>query len=157
MTEDALAADRAFPWQQCPLFNYCDAQDWDRLQGFVESREEPKGNTIWTEGDPDSHGLILLKSGSMELFCRTPGWAKPIILAEFGPGSALGALPPANQEPHSATLLVVADASYWLLSGARATELLAQFPQTGDRLRQGIFLQERRRLRSANHRLAALF
>lgn len=146
-----------FAWRDCPLFQACETDDWDNLAAFLHPEKLLAGSLIWHEGEAAGSGLYLLGAGSLELFRQTPGWGKPIILAQFGPGSALGSLPPFCEDRHSTSLRAVTDSSWLALDEDAVTELLRRHPLTGSRLRQGLFIQERIRLRAVNQRLTTLF
>lgn len=147
----------AFAWRDCPLFTACEPRDWEQVRARAFYGAGPAGTRLWRQDETDSADLFLLLSGLCEVSRSTPVWEKPIILAEYGPGAALGSPPELAGSHHSTSLRLVADSAWLRLDRENHENLARAFPETAARLGRGFLLQERLRLRAVNQRLTALF
>ena len=145
-----------FDWRSSPLFRFCEESDWEFFLRTVETCEKPAGSQIWSEGESGGQ-LICILTGSLEAVKKTPGWGKPIIMAEFLPGATVGELVFDDTDEHSTTLRVVEDARLLICGPEGAAILLSDFPATAARLWRGAACLQQLRLRRANARLATLF
>jgi len=145
-----------FAWQVSPLFRFCTLPDWENFAGFASRQNVSAGETLWEEGQKSSL-LICVINGRLEAVKKTPGWDKPIIMAEFADGATIGELVFADESCHSTTLRAVTDAGLLTLDGVGAAALEVAFPETAARLWRGMAFLQLLRLRQANVRLAALF
>ncbi|MBN2707385.1 MAG: cyclic nucleotide-binding domain-containing protein [Deltaproteobacteria bacterium] len=146
----------AFAWQVSPLFRFCGLPDWENFAGFAILQNVAAGEILWEE-DQVSSLLICVINGRLEAIKKTPGWDKPVIMAEFAGGATIGELVFDDEACHSTTLRAVTDVRMLTLNGAGVAALLAAFPETAARLWRGAALLQLLRLRRANVRLAALF
>ncbi|MBN2809686.1 MAG: Crp/Fnr family transcriptional regulator [Deltaproteobacteria bacterium] len=156
MAESDLPGGPDFAWRKSPLFNFCDEVDWQCFLRVSNPCAKLAGTELWIEGGNEAL-LVCLISGSLEAVKKTPGWGKPIILAEFLPGATVGELVFDSAGNHSTTLRVVEDARLLLCGAQGAAKLLNDYPATAARLWRGAAFLQQLRLRQANARLATLF
>ncbi len=156
MIESGPVQGVEFDWRNAPLFRFCESSDWELFLRVTESCEKPAGSEIWSEGGCETLLLCLL-SGSLESTKKTPGWGKPIIMAEFLPGSTVGELFFDDLGEHSTSLRVVENAQFLTCRPEGSAVLLRDFPATVAKLWRGAACLQQFRLRQANARLATLF
>ena len=156
MLDSSLHQGVDFDWRNSPLFNFCEESDWECFLRVVDFHEMAAGCELWSEGGSESL-LICLVSGSLESVKKTPGWGKPIIMAEFSPGATVGELVFDDLDYHSTTLRVIEDAQLLICGSQGAATLLSDSPVTAARLWRGAACLQQLRLRQANSRLATLF
>lgn len=145
-----------FDWQKSPLFCFCEASDWDIFLKSTQLLELAAGSVIWNEGEISGQ-LVCVMSGSLEALTKTPGWGKPIIVAQFLPGASVGELVFAGKSEHSTTLQVVEAAFLLSMDESQAESLQQRSPATVAKILRGAAFLQLERLRQANRRLATLF
>ncbi|MEA3333299.1 MAG: cyclic nucleotide-binding domain-containing protein [Pseudomonadota bacterium] len=159
MVEPGPSQEIDFDWRSSPFFRFCESSDWEYFLRAVEMCEKPAGSRLWCEGE-SGNLLICLLSGTLESVKKTPGWGKPIIMAQFHPGATVGEIISADgssSSVHSTTLQVVEDAQLLVCKPPEAALLFSDFPTTAARLWRGAAYLQQLRLRQANSRLATLF
>ncbi len=156
MVESGLVKGVDFDWRNAPLFRFYESSDWELFLKTTEICEKSAGSQIWSEGESGGQ-LICVLAGSLEAVKKTPGWGKPIIMAEFLPGATVGELVFDDVDEHSTTLQVVENARLLTCGPEEAVNLLSDFPVTAARLWRGAAGLQQFRLRQANARLATLF
>ena len=145
-----------FDWRSSPLFRFCENSDWELFFRVAEFCDKPAGSQLWSEGENGGF-LICVLMGSLEAVKKTPGWGKPIIIAEFHSGATIGELIFDDIGEHSTTLQVVENARLLICGPEEAAILLSDFPATAARLWRGAAYLQQLRLRQANARLVTLF
>ena len=147
-----------FDWRNSPLFRFCESSDWELFLRVAEPCVKPAGSELWSEGESGSL-LICVLTGFLEAVKKTPGWGKPIIMAEFLPGATVGELffDDTGAGGHSTTLRVVEDVRLLVCGQEGAAVLQRDFPATAARLWRGAAYLQQHRLRQANIRLTTLF
>ncbi|MEA1922174.1 MAG: cyclic nucleotide-binding domain-containing protein [Pseudomonadota bacterium] len=156
MVEPRPSQKIGFDWQNSPLFCFCESADWELFLRAVETCEQAAGSRLWSEGE-SGNLLICVLSGTLEAVKKTPGWGKPIIMAQFHPGATVGELVSVDSGLHSTTLHVVEDAQLLICRPPEAETLFSDFPTTAARFWRGAAYLQQLRLRQANSRLATLF
>ena len=160
MVEPRPSQKIGFDWQNSPLFCFCESADWELFLRVVETCEHAAGSRLWSEGE-SGNLLICILSGTLEAVKKTPGWGKPIIMAQFHPGATVGELIAVDDDSsssvHSTTLQVVDDARLLICRPPEAALLFGDYPTTAARLWRGAAYLQQLRLRQANSRLATLF
>ena len=156
MVESDLHPRVDFDWRNSPLFRHCEDSDWELFLRFTEYCKKSARCELWVEGDSDALLLCIL-SGSLESIKKTPGWGKPIIMAEFLPGATVGELVFDEPGVHSTTLRVVEEAQLLICRPEGAARLFKESPATAGKLWRGAVSLQQHRLRQANDRLATLF
>ncbi len=156
MVDSDLESGIGFDWRKSPLFRFCESSDWELILRRAETCEKPAGSQLWSEGESGGD-LICVLTGSLEAVKKTPGWGKPIIMAEFLPGATVGELFFYDADEHSTTLRVVEKARLLILGSKEAAILFSDYPATAARLWRGAAFVQQLRLRQANARLATLF
>ncbi len=156
MVESVLHRGVDFDWRNSPLFRFFEESDWELFLRATEFCKKPAGCELWVEGCRDAL-LICILSGSLESIKKTPGWGKPIIMAEFLSGATVGE--PVFDEPgvHSTSLRVIDESQLLICRPEGAARLFKDYPATASKLWHGSASLQQLRLRQANARLATLF
>lgn len=136
--------------RKIPLFRRLSAEDLSHLAAATQARSFPRGETIFSHGDP-SDCLYTVARGRVKIFKVTPA-GKDIILEIFGPGDPLGALAVYEERPYPASAVAVEDAVCLETPRAVFFELLERHPT----LVRGLLAALNLRLVELTNRLAEL-
>ncbi|HSL82803.1 MAG TPA: Crp/Fnr family transcriptional regulator [Thermoanaerobaculia bacterium] len=142
MTEDDL--------RRVPLFRRLGDEDLARLAKVALLRSWGKGETLFEEGDPSDHFLVVT-AGRIKVFKVTPD-GRHLILEIFGPGDPVGAVAVYEERPYPATAIALEDAEAAAVPRREFFTLLDAHPT----LVRGLLLAMTRRLVELTLRLAEL-
>ena len=139
-----------------PVFRFMDMQDWEVFKNYLEPLHYCAGSILYNEGEPGDY-LVYILSGRLEALKKTAFLGKPVILADFFPGSVVGEMAFVDGSPRSVTTKVLEDAELLRFSRSSYEKLLDTTPLIGAKFLNGIAHLLSLRLRKANERLATLF
>jgi CRP/FNR family transcriptional regulator, dissimilatory nitrate respiration regulator len=131
-------------------FRRLNQDDRQRLAAVTRTRQYPKGETIFGEGDPSDH-FFTIASGRVKVFKTTPA-GKDIILEVFGTGDPLGATAAYEGRPFPASAVALEETTCILIPRTAFFALLEQHPS----LVRGLLLGLTHRLIELTNRLAEL-
>jgi len=136
--------------RRAPLFRRFGAEDLERLAAVSTVRSWCHGTTLFDEGDPADHFLVVT-AGRIKVFKVTPG-GRNLILEIFGPGDPVGAVAVYEERPYPATAEALEDAEAVAIPRSDFFRLLDSHPT----LVRGLLLAMTRRLVELTVRLAEL-
>ena len=96
-----------------PLFSGLDLSDRQRFIEVTRERTYPKGSVILFENDPGD-SLYIVRQGRVKVVLIGED-GREIILGVLGPGEHFGELSLIDQQPRSATVIAMEDASLLIL------------------------------------------
>lgn len=96
-----------------PLFSGLDQTDRQRFIEVTRERTYPKGSVILFENDPGD-SLYIVRQGRVKVVLIGED-GREIILGVLGPGEHFGELSLIDQQPRSATVIAMEDASLLIL------------------------------------------
>jgi CRP/FNR family transcriptional regulator len=133
-----------------PLYRRLSPADRAHLAAVTVAKAYPKGETIFSEGDP-SEVFYTVAKGRVKVFKMTPA-GKDVILEIFGPGDPLGAIAVYESRPYPASALALEETTCLLVKKQDFFRLLEAYPS----LVRGLLLAMTRRLVELTTRLAEL-
>jgi len=110
----------------CKLFQGLPEQDRENLRRSVRELSFKEGDIIFREGEPGD-GLYVIASGRVQIASNV-GFGDPRVLSTFGPGDHFGEMAVVDDEPRSATAMVVEPTVAYFLDRAHLQSLLERAP-----------------------------
>lgn len=135
---------------QAPLFSALDAEAATALRASMVELRVPRGEEIFTEGEPGDHMYVIL-DGKVKLG-QTSTDGRESLLAVLGPGEVFGELSLFDPGPRTATATAVTDVVVIGLGHDNLRPWLAGRPEVAESLLQALA----QRLRRTNETLADL-
>jgi CRP-like cAMP-binding protein len=132
------------------VFRKLGADDRQRLAAVAHLKSFPKGDHLFSEGDPSDFFYTIL-SGRVKIFKMTPS-GKDIILEIFGPGDPLGAVAVYEGRPFPASAVALEDTACLLVPRRPFFTLLEAHPT----MVRGLLLGLTHRLVELTNRLTEL-
>lgn len=136
--------------RRVPLVGRLAPEDLERLARVALLRSWGKGETLFEEGDPSDHFLIVT-AGRIKVFKVTPD-GRHLILEIFGPGDPVGAVAVYEERPYPATAIALEAAEAVAIPRREFFALLDAHPT----LVRGLLLAMSRRLVELTLRLSEL-
>lgn len=147
------AAAREMPLAQIPLLREFSTDQLARLRPYLAQRGYQAGATIFKQGDPGSH-LVLLTQGSASAHLAVEGGQ--IRLATFAPGTMFGEVAILDSGPRTATVTADGEVRTWSLSGAAFHTLQTKEPDLAILILSGLGRELSGRLRQAHRTIQQL-
>ncbi|MBR1123503.1 SLC26A/SulP transporter family protein [Bradyrhizobium lablabi] len=141
------APSEALPLDRVPLLDDFDAQQVERLRGWLEPVSWSAGDVIFRSGDPGS-ALYLVTRGRASIHIRHDGG--DIRLITFAAGAVFGELALLDRGPRSATVTADEDMQGFGLSEAAFAVLCREQPDIAIKLLQALGRELSVRIRYAN-------
>ena len=141
------APSEALPLDRLPLLDDFDAQQVERLRGWLEPVSWSAGDVIFRSGDPGS-ALYLVTKGRASIHIRHDGG--DIRLITFAAGAVFGELALLDRGPRSATVTADEDLQGFGLSEASFAVLCREQPDIAIKLLQALGRELSVRIRYAN-------
>ncbi len=138
------------------LFYYLAEDDMARLMGYFQFRHLPKGEILWTEGDP-SEFVAFVVSGKLEARKETEFKGKQVITGVISDGSMVGDAAIMNRRPVGETVMARQDTAMLSLSAEEFDRLLEEQSVLGMKLLKSMMLIMSTRMRHMAGRLASIF
>ena len=135
---------------QAPLFSALDAEAATALRASMVESRVPRGDAIFTEGEPGDRMYVIL-NGKVKLG-QTSTDGRESLLAVLGPGEVFGELSLFDPGPRTATATAVTDVVVIGLGHDNLRPWLAGRPEVAESLLQALA----QRLRRTNETLADL-
>jgi len=135
---------------QAPLFSALDAEAATALRASMVELRVPRGDAIFTEGEPGDRMYVIL-DGKVKLG-QTSTDGRESLLAVLGPGEVFGELSLFDPGPRTATATAVTDVVVIGLGHDNLRPWLAGRPEVAESLLQALA----QRLRRTNETLADL-
>ncbi|MBU1237935.1 MAG: cyclic nucleotide-binding domain-containing protein [Gammaproteobacteria bacterium] len=136
---------------QIPFFGGFSDQEIQALTGYMGCYGAPRKARLLTEGQTDSHMLLLLTGRAAVLKNDSQGVEK--IVAEAGPGTTLGEMSMIDVSPRSASCVTTEPTDFAVLTRGSLNEIFINSPRLGNKLLLVLLQLTMRRLREANDRL----
>ena len=133
-----------------PVFKRLSPPDRERVAARTSARRFPRGDTIFSEGDPAEQFYVVV-SGRVKVYKMTPA-GKDVILEIFGAGDPLGAVAVYEGWPFPASAQALEDTLCLIIARRDFFELLEQHPTLVRGLLAGLTM----RLVELTNRLAEL-
>jgi len=133
------------------LFKDLEENEQRQLAGLLREQHLPGGALVFAENTP-RQGLILIQTGEIELFKRTP-FGDEKRLAYFRPGDFLGEGALMDEDPHSTSARTLGPADILLLGGGDFSVLARRSPTLGAKVLSRVARVIVRRMRSTTSRV----
>ena len=133
-----------------PLFSGLDSSDRQRFLELTRERTYPKGSVILFENDPGD-SLYIVRSGRVKVVLIGED-GREIILAVLGPGDHFGEQSLIDQQPRSATVIAMEDASLLILHRDDFRRRVESSPA----IAWALLTEMSRRLRHADEKIGGL-
>ncbi len=133
------------------LFTDLEENEQSQLAGLVHEQHLPAGALVFAENTP-RQGLILIQTGEIELFKRTP-FGEEKRLAYFRQGDFLGEGALMDEDPHSTSARALHPAVILLISSGDFSALARRSPTLGAKVLSRIARVIVRRMRSTTSRV----
>jgi CRP-like cAMP-binding protein len=138
------------------LFKSMSDEDLKALLDFCETKQIPKGGTLWHEGDSDNYAAFIL-SGQIGIKKKTEFKGKHVMVGTFSRGSVVGELCLLTDNIRSVTAEVLEPVEVVILTSENFEKLLAKHTHLGLTIMKSLFVTAAKRLRSSTQRLASMF
>jgi thioredoxin reductase (NADPH) len=102
-----------------------------RLCGYGRGESVAAGGLLYRIEDT-SYDLIVVSTGSVELFCELTGGAAPLAIAQMGPGDFLGELSMFTGQRMFVTARATSDAYIYRIDGSAFRQLMARDGELSD-------------------------
>ena len=147
LREVGTGSSLELPLDRVPLLRDFEADQVERLRGWLEPVAWPAGHVIFRHGDPGS-SLYLVTRGRASVHIRHDDG--DIRLVTFAAGAVLGELALLDRGPRSATITVDEDLTGFGLSEASFTVLCREQPDIAIKLLSALGRELSVRIRHAN-------
>ncbi len=137
------------------FFGFLTEEEASVFSSYLAYTRYPKGSILFKEGD-EKNFMVYLISGKLEAQKSTKFMGKPVILAQFHPGTFVGEMSFVDKNPRSTSVIAIEDSEACLLSREKFDSLLLEHPCMGNQMLQAIIYILSLRLRKADERVAAL-
>ena len=137
------------------FFSFLKKEELPIFASYLQYTLYPKGSILFREGDKKNF-MVYLIDGKLEAQKSTKFMGKPVILAQFHPGTFVGEMSFIDKNPRSTSVVAIEDSEVCLLKRDRFDSLLKEHPDLGNKMLQAIIYILSLRLREADERLAAL-
>ena len=119
-------ADLADTVRSIPLFAGLSREDVAKILGKLEEKSFNTGMTIFSQGDKGD-SFYLIQSGAVQVVLESK-IVGPESMIVLGPRDWFGEMALLSDEPRSATIIAVKDATVWRLSREDWDELIERHP-----------------------------
>lgn len=108
-----------------PMFRGLPAKDLRRIEGIASLRDLPKGEAVWSAGDP-ADTLHLIVNGRVKIVRHGAGG--DVILEIFGRGESVGAVAVYSRIPYPASAIAMEPTAVLCLPAVEWFDLLERHP-----------------------------
>lgn len=136
---------------QIPFFGGFSDQEIQALSGYMGCYGAPRNARLLTEGQTDSHMLLLLTGRAVVLKNDAQGIEKAV--GEAGPGATLGEMSMIDGSPRSASCVTTEPTDFAVLTRNDLNEIFINSPRLGNKVLLVLLQLTMRRLRDASNRL----
>ena len=137
--------------QQIALFEGFEAQEFERLAGFMSCYQAAAGTEIIAEGATGDFMLLLIE-GSVDIL-RKDSTGAPARVGTAGPGKILGEMSLIDGEPRFASCIATSELVFAVLDRDRLTRVIAHEPSVGIKILMELLMLLNQRLRSVSKQL----
>ncbi len=142
--------------QELKFFNFLAEEDLEEAADYFECHQLTAGQTLWQEGESGNFAAFII-SGRIEINKKTAFGGKPIVVGIYSRGAIAGESSLMEKNLRSETAVALDQVDMILLTQENYGKLIAERPDIGLKLLEGILVTVSRRLRRSFERLAAIF